>query len=197
MNPNPNPKIESYLGGGHELARRVSTTAGPPDGAARDTVAHGAGGRTRRSASACHQEAHQRRIKRRPTLTAGPDQVARMAQERRPAPTRVTRAAGAAWPPRGARIRLQRRPELRLRARTRVPRQADARRRCQARARRVCTRPAAAHEGAAAGSQCAAVGGPRARERMLRRRMRPGLGLRLPTREEAATYAAAAGSEVI
>ena len=49
---------------------------------------------------------------------------------------------------------LLRRLELRPRARARVPRQADARRRCQARARRVCTR-----------------------------RMRPGLGLRLPMRE--------------
>ena len=51
MNPNSNLKIESYLGGGHELVRRASTTEGPPDGAARDSVACGAGGRTRSGAS--------------------------------------------------------------------------------------------------------------------------------------------------
>ena len=71
MNPNPNPKIESYLGGGHELVRRVSTTAGsppPPDGAARDTVARGAGGRTGSDASE-----ELAAMEHRPTfLSAGP-----------------------------------------------------------------------------------------------------------------------------
>ena len=53
---NPNPKIESYLDCGHELVckPRASTTAGPTDGAARDSVARGAGGRTCRGASARH-----------------------------------------------------------------------------------------------------------------------------------------------
>ena len=51
MNPNSNLKIESYLGGGHELVRRASTTEGPPDGAAHDSIARGAGGRTRSGAS--------------------------------------------------------------------------------------------------------------------------------------------------
>ena len=50
---NPNPKIESYLDCGHELVckPRASTTAGPTDGAARDSVARGAGGRTGSGAS--------------------------------------------------------------------------------------------------------------------------------------------------
>jgi len=50
---NPNPKIESYLDCGHELVckPRASTTAGPTDGAARDSVARGTGGRTCRGDS--------------------------------------------------------------------------------------------------------------------------------------------------
>ena len=67
---NPNSKIESYLDCGHELVckPRASTTAGPTDGAARDLVARGAGGRTGSGASE-----ELAAMEHRPTfLSAGP-----------------------------------------------------------------------------------------------------------------------------
>ena len=108
MNPNPNPKIESYLDCGHELVckPRASTTAGPTDGAARDSVARGAGGRTYRGASARHHRRascwacwHPRRGGRRGPRRRGP------CRRRLTARARRTRTRPAAAGPRGGGLR--------------------------------------------------------------------------------------------
>ena len=151
---NPNPKIESYLDCGHELVckPRASTTAGPTDGAARDSVARGAGGRTCRGASARHQEAHQRRA-------CGASSGGRRSRAG-PAPHRAS-GSGRRWlaprPHEDARVLLGLlAPTPRRKA---GPAHEARRRRLTARARRTRTRPAAA--GPRCGGLRAALGGAR------------------------------------
>ena len=147
---NPNPKIESYLDCGHELVckPRASTTAGPTDGAARDSVARGAGGRTCRGASARH---HRR--------ARGVSSGGRRSRAG-PAPHRAS-GSGRRWlaprPHKDARVLLGLlAPTPRQQA---GPAHEARRRRLTARARRTRTRPAAA--GPRGGGLRAALGGAR------------------------------------